>query len=142
MSSELVTDHDYQRLLEMRTWIRRFLKWSADQAGRHDLTPSQHQLLLAVRGHGDPAGPTISEISGYLQLRHHSTVELIDRAQGKGLVQRQSDPDDRRVVRIRLTKEGDDRLLALSRVHLQELNRLLPRLTQRWIPPDEDETQD
>jgi len=42
--------------------------------------------LLAIRGHGDPRGPTIGEVADYLLLRHRSTVGLVDRADIAGLV--------------------------------------------------------
>jgi hypothetical protein len=46
------------RLLTFRTGLRRFLHWSGEQAAAAGLTPARHQLLLAIRGHPDPAGPT------------------------------------------------------------------------------------
>src|SRR3954451_10035401 len=71
------TDADYHQLLELRTTLRRFLRWSADQAEEAGLTAAQHQLLLAVRGHGGAAaGPTIGELADYLLLRHHGAVQL------------------------------------------------------------------
>jgi hypothetical protein len=45
------TDADYRHLLEFRTGLRRFLRWSEDQANAQDLTAAQHQLLLAIKGH-------------------------------------------------------------------------------------------
>ena len=44
------------------------------------VTPARHQLLLAIGGHPDPAGPTIREMAGSLLVRHHRAVELVDRA--------------------------------------------------------------
>jgi DNA-binding MarR family transcriptional regulator len=99
-----------ERLLRFRTRLRRFLRWSAEQAARVGRTPAQHQLLLAVRGHPRPAGPTIGNVAGYLLLRHHSAVELVDRAQAAGLLKRHADPDDSRAVRLRLTRSGQRRL--------------------------------
>jgi DNA-binding MarR family transcriptional regulator len=119
---------DYEALLHFRTGMRRFLRWSVRQARAAGLTPAQHQLLLAVRGHPDPVGPTIGEVAGYLVLRHHSTVGLIDRAQGAGLVERAPDAEDQRVVRVRLTADGEARIERLSALHLQELQRLDPLL--------------
>ncbi|MGH9036659.1 MAG: MarR family winged helix-turn-helix transcriptional regulator, partial [Acidimicrobiia bacterium] len=54
---------DYRRLLEFRTGLRRFLSWSEQQAAAVGLTPMQHQLLLAVRGHPHPSGPTVREVA-------------------------------------------------------------------------------
>jgi uncharacterized protein YeaO (DUF488 family)/DNA-binding MarR family transcriptional regulator len=127
-----LSDDDYARLLALRTGLRGFLRWSEHQARSAGLTPAQHQLLLAIRGHDDARGPTVGEIADYLLLRHHSTVELIDRADAAGLVVRSRDPDDHRVVRLHLTDVGAERLEALSTLHLEELERLALRLPAAW----------
>jgi DNA-binding MarR family transcriptional regulator len=122
----------YEQLLSFRTGLRRFLRWSAEQARAAGLTPAQHQLLLAIRGHPDPAGPTIGEVAQSLLLRHHSTVELVDRAQAAGLVERHPDTTDSRVVRLSLTPLGTNRLETLTAMHLEELARLEPQLQGLW----------
>jgi DNA-binding MarR family transcriptional regulator len=129
-----LTDADFQRLLELRTSLRRFLRWSEEQAAEAGLTPAQHQLLLTIRGHRHPDGPTIGEVASYLLLRHHSAVGLVDRAVKAGLVLRQEDATDRRVVRLRLTTLGRDLLTLLSAAHFEELDRLLPRMREIWPP--------
>ena len=118
------TDDDYRRLLELRTGLRRFLHWSEEQARAAGLTPAQHQLLLAIRGHGDERGPTVGDVAGHLLLRHHSAVGLIDRAEAAGLVARGPDRDNSSVVRLRLTAKGSLQLEALSEQHLEELEHL------------------
>jgi DNA-binding MarR family transcriptional regulator len=80
--------------------------------------------MLAIRGLDDPLGPTIGAIADSLLLRHHSAVGLVDRAAAAGLVERRADPEDQRVVRLRLTRTGARRLRQLSRKHLEELRRL------------------
>jgi len=57
-------------------------------------------------------------------LRHHSTVGLVDRAEVAGLVTRQGDSDDLRVVRIKLTARGARLLERLAGAHGEELRRL------------------
>jgi len=123
-------DADYRRLLQFRTGLRRFLHWSEEQAEKAGLTPAQHQLLLAVRGHDGAQGPTIGDVAGYLMLRHHSVVGLVDRAEKGGLVERQEDPGDRRVVRLRLTAQGLSTLQKLSGLHLEEIQRLAPSIQE------------
>ncbi len=125
-------DEAYERLLALRSGLRRFLRWSEQQARAAGLTPAQHQLLLAVRGHRDPRGPTIGEVADYLLLRHHSAIGLVDRAEEAGLVTRTRDEHDQRVVRLGLTTEGAERLEALSALHLEELKRLAPHLPGTW----------
>jgi DNA-binding MarR family transcriptional regulator len=129
---------DYERLLAFRTGLRRFLSWSGQQAEAAGITPAQHQLLLAVRGHPDPSGPTISEIAGYLLVRHHSAVELIDRAVSAGLVLRRADSEDGRTVRIALTADGLQRLERLAAAHLEELERMTSQLHTLWAGLEAD----
>ncbi len=123
-------DDDYRQLLELRDGLRRFLHWSEEQARAAGLTPAQHQLLLAVRGHGSP--PTIGEIADHLLLRHHSAVELVDRAAQGGMVSRRPDAADHRVVRVELTPEGRRRLASVAALHREELRRLADELRPVW----------
>jgi len=132
-----LTQQDYERLLAFRTGLRRFLAWSGQQAEAAGITPAQHQLLLAIRGHPDRRGPTVGDIAGYLLVRHHSAVELIDRAVVAGLVVRQSDTEDARTVRVSLTSLGDKRLERLTTSHLEELNRLNAELRTLWVGLEE-----
>ncbi|HEX3564540.1 MAG TPA: MarR family winged helix-turn-helix transcriptional regulator [Acidimicrobiales bacterium] len=127
-----LTTKEYQHLLALRTGLRRFLHWSEEQAHAAGLTPSHHQLLLAIRGHDDPRGPTIGDVADYLLLRHHSAVELAQRAEGLGLIQRVADPDDGRVVRLVLTDKGSDALEQLTALHVEELARLADDLRPVW----------
>ena len=123
---------DLEHLLELRTGLRRFLRWSEEQAKAAGLTGAKHQLLLAVQGHPDPAGPTIGEIADYLVLRHHSAVELVNRAVKEGLVRRNPDPASKSVVRVTVTPVGAAKLDALAEAHLEEIAHLAPTMRTLW----------
>jgi DNA-binding MarR family transcriptional regulator len=118
------TRRDFERLLEFRVALRRFQRWSEDQAQAAGLTHVQHQLLVAIKGHPGDLPPTIGELAGYLLQRPHSTVELVDRAEGAGLVERIPDPSDGRVVRVRLSETGDSVVQKLTQAHLARLEEL------------------
>jgi DNA-binding MarR family transcriptional regulator len=125
-------DGDFARLLAFRDGLRRYLHWSEEEAAAAGLTTAQHQLLLAIRGHGGRVSPSIGDVAAHLMLRHHSAVELVDRAVAAGLVTRRNDPADLRVVRLGLTRRGSQRLESLAAVHLEELKRLGSRLAPLW----------
>jgi DNA-binding MarR family transcriptional regulator len=130
-----MTRDDYENLLAFRVGLRRFLHWSETQARGVGLTPAQHQLLLAIKGHRGDRGPAIGDLAGYLLLRHHSAVELVDRAEAAGLVERWGDDADGRITRVRLSAEGEARLARLAQAHLDELRGLAPvldKLVARW----------
>ncbi len=130
MTTAELGQQDFEKLLEFRVALRRFQRWSEDQARAAGLTHVQHQLLVAVKGHPGAKPPAIGDLAGYLLLRSHSTVELVDRAQAAGLVQRTPDADDGRVVRVGLTKDGDRILQQLTRAHLHRLHDLATVLNE------------
>ncbi len=127
-----LTNADYTRLLMFRAGLRHFERWSAQQAEMAGLTPSIHQLLLAIKGHSFPDAPTIGELADYLLLRHNSVVSLTDRAEEGGLVVRRRSNHDHRVVRLHLTQKGERKIEALSKLHLEELKRLEFVLPNAW----------
>jgi DNA-binding MarR family transcriptional regulator len=123
-----LTSEDYERLAEFRYGLRRFLHWSEQQARQVGITPTQHQLLLAIRSSRDPRGATVGEVAEVLIIRHHSAVGLIDRAQEAGLITRERDPDTQSIVHLKLTEMGALALSALSEAHLRELSQLAPTM--------------
>ena len=123
LSPDPVTMADYQALARFRRALRGFLYFSEQAARAAGLTPAQHQLLLAVKGVECDRAPTIGEVADWLKLRHHSAVELVDRAVTAGLVVRETDPDDARCQRLVLTAHGEEKLAVLSGLHREELRR-------------------
>jgi DNA-binding MarR family transcriptional regulator len=123
-SSSESAEPDYTTLLAFREALRRFSHWTEDEARAIGVTPAQHQLMLCVGGTPDERGPTIREVADSLILRHHSAVELVDRAVLAGLVKRHADSQDARTTRVRLTPKGSRLLRALSLRHQDEVRRL------------------
>jgi len=119
---------DYRALADFRHELRRFVHFSEEAARHVGLEPQQHQLLLAVRGMPAGSAATVGALAERLQLRHHSTVELVDRSEARGLVRRAPNPGDRRQVIVTLTAAGAGLLRRLSLAHRTELRTVAPRL--------------
>jgi len=118
---------DYWRLAQLRYYIRRFLRTREIAAQQAGVAPQQYLLLLQLKGlRGIPA--TISTLAERLQLRHHSTVGLVDRLVQRGMVARTRDPRDRRGVVVELRPTGEKVLDRLARYSLQELRTEGPAL--------------
>jgi|SRR5580698_8324293 DNA-binding MarR family transcriptional regulator len=121
---------EYRALAEFRYQIRRFLGFSEDQVRSAGMEPQQHQLLLAIKGLPDGVTATIGELAERLQLKHHSTVELVNRLEMLGYVARVGGKQDRRQVIVHLTPSGAAILRRLSLAHHQELEIAGPRLAK------------
>jgi DNA-binding MarR family transcriptional regulator len=132
-----LTKQDFEALARFRFGIRRYLRFSEETVRSHGVTPQQYQLMLALKGFPGRDWAVVRELADRLQLRHHSVVELINRAQTQGLVGRISDPDDARAVRVVLTDQGEQLLGRLSALHRDELRRMDSVLTlPRWQAAD------
>lgn len=129
-----LSDEDYQRLLAFRSELREFLRWSEHTADNAGLTPSLHQLLLVIRGHPATPGPTIGQAAQALHIRHHSAVELAQRAETAGLICRARDTVDHRRVHLELTDRGREQLEVLTREHLIRIQTLAETLQEVLLP--------
>lgn len=124
-----IRDEDYRTLAAFRHVLRQFLAFSETAAREKGLRPQQHQAILAIKA-GGKDGLSMSELAEQLLVRHHSAVELVDRLVAADFVVRKEALDDRRRVRLTLTRKADEALSALSATHISELRRTKPMLEQ------------
>jgi DNA-binding MarR family transcriptional regulator len=119
---------DYQALAEFRYQIRRFLHFSEQVVKQAGLERGQYQLMLAIKGMPPDVRPRIRELANRMQIRHHSTVELVNRLETGGFVHRTRAQDDRREVLLALTAKGEKVLSELALHHHEELRSSGPDL--------------
>ena len=118
-----LSDRQYVSLAQFRYALRLFLRFSEQAARGVGLTPSQHQLLLAVRGWSDQAGPSVGDLAERLQASPNATLELVRRVEQEGLIEVGPDPSDRRRQIVELTASGSVCLDSLTALHREELRR-------------------
>jgi DNA-binding MarR family transcriptional regulator len=103
--------HEYVRVAEFRSALRRFLRRAERVARTAGLTPQRYLLLLMIKGSPDGLErSTVTELADRLQLAQSTVTELVGRAQDAGLVTRAVSSDDGRVAHVRLTSDGEARL--------------------------------
>jgi DNA-binding MarR family transcriptional regulator len=118
---------DYRALAEFRYHIGRYLDFSDQTARAAGIEPRQYQLLLAIRGLPDSIEPTVGALAQQLRSRHHSTVELINRAEANDLVHRMR--AGTRVL-VELTRDGAKVLTRAVEQRLEELRVAGPVLVK------------
>jgi DNA-binding MarR family transcriptional regulator len=118
---EKITADEYRGLAELRYRIRRFLQEGDDTARQAQLEPQQYLLLLAIRGLPEGQDATIRTLADRLSLRHHSTVELVDRMETHGYVKRTRSREDRRQVLVSLQPRGERLLEQVVQQRIIEL---------------------
>ena len=119
---------DYAALARFRYQLRTFLAFSEEAAQKAGLTPQQHQVLLAIKGFSGAEPTSVGDLARFLLIRHHTAVELVNRMTKIGLLVRAVDAADGRRVLVTLTAQGERKLQALSKIHLEELSAVGPAL--------------
>jgi len=119
---------DFETLAAFRYQVRKFLRFSKDLLSSEDLTPDQYQALLAIRAYSADRKLSIRDLAEQLQVRHHSTVGIVDQLVSRAVVVRQVAPDDRRKILLSLTEKGEELVERLAPPHHRELSRLSPEM--------------
>lgn len=92
-----------------------------------DLSMPQYNALRILRGAGE-TGLACREIGERLVHRVPDVTRLLDRLESRGLVERQRETGDRRVVRVRITPDGLDLIRPLdepvANIHVKNLGHL------------------
>src|SRR6185503_3074445 len=121
---------DYRTLAVFRYHIRKYLAQAERAARAAGLESRQYELLLAIRGLSDGETPTVGALAEQLHLRHHSAVELVNRAEQKGLVRRRRMPANRSYVLVQITPKGVRALDKVMAHRVKELNGAGPELVK------------
>lgn len=105
---KLSRHHDLERVAFMEKELR-YISGIIKQKGReilnsYTITPPQFIALQWLFEHGDM---TIGDLSNKMFLAFSTTTDLVDRMEKNDLVVRIREEQDRRVVRIKLLKEGE-----------------------------------
>ncbi|MEO7987953.1 MAG: MarR family transcriptional regulator [Chryseolinea sp.] len=100
MKKEETVDHN------LRTAWHAIARMYNQQAQKYDATMSMGFVLLNINSEeGTPA----TKIAPMMGLEARSLTRLLKSMEEKGLIYRESDKNDKRSVRILLTKEGRDK---------------------------------
>jgi DNA-binding MarR family transcriptional regulator len=122
--------NDYEALASFRYAMRKFLSFSKRALAAARMTPDQYEALLALKALAGSAGLTITQLSERLQVKHHTTVSLVDRLEALGFARRTLGVTDRRHVYVRLTRVGARTLSKVAIVHREEMRNRSPEMIE------------
>ncbi|HXQ13107.1 MAG TPA: MarR family transcriptional regulator [Caulobacteraceae bacterium] len=119
----------YQSLASFRLALRRFLAGAEAISKAAGVTQQQYQAMLAIKTWPSRA-MTMGDLAEQLLLTHHAAVQLINRMTTAGVAARAPSSTDRRAVLLKLTPAGEALIERLGALHMAEVLRQEPHLTQ------------
>ena len=120
----MVSKKEYVALSDFRFRLARFLAFSENAAKDAGLTPVQYLLLLHIGGAPGRDWATVGELAERLQASPHGTAALVLRCEANGLVTKQRNAEDARLVEVHLTARGRKLLERVASQHKDELRTL------------------
>lgn len=94
----------------------------------HGLQGHEFDVLATLRRSGDPFELTAGELASLTHVTSGTMTSRVDRLLARGLVERHQDPADGRLVRVRLTPSGRERVDAAFSALLDRERELLAAL--------------
>jgi DNA-binding MarR family transcriptional regulator len=104
------TRRELLRLATFRSELRRFQRRVEIVTTDAGLTPQRYDLLLMLAA-APTDGVRVTDLCDLLQMRQTAVTELVGRTEAAGLLERRPSPTDGRVSLLRLTPEGESRLM-------------------------------
>jgi DNA-binding MarR family transcriptional regulator len=126
-----VSPSEVARVAAFRAALRAFLRKAERNARTSGLTPQRYLLLLMIKGAADGSEKsTVTELAERLQLAQSTVTELVRRAEDTGLIDRAQSDSDGRVTHLRLSAEGERRLMQAFTSNEQERQELRAAISQ------------
>lgn len=103
---------------------------TADCLARIGLKPWEYDVLSALRRQGEPFSLPASELAKASLLTPGAMTTRIDQLEARRLVKRDPDPDDRRGVRVTLTRKGRSTVDKAIETRLEAAESAVEGMTQ------------
>ena len=101
---------------------------------KHELTVSQFETLWFI---GPTGRRTMESIADHLNIKPPSVTALVDKLEKSGLVAREKDPADRRLIQVVLTKKMIKELQVMGRKKELVFDKIISKLS----PADQKELE-
>jgi DNA-binding MarR family transcriptional regulator len=113
-----------ERQSQFRYELRKFLRFGEDAAKAAGVTAVQYHLLLHTQAFPGREWASIGELAERLQTAPHGVVALVTRCEEAGLVRRQANELDGRLVEVHPTARGRRLVAVLGAQHQAQLGAL------------------
>ena len=125
MPNKNIEDHLESFMMELHNNIGHELR---EKALKFNFTFSQMEVLRYVK---NQKNPTMKEIANYLHITPPSVTTIIESLMEKGLIKKEIEKSDHRIVRIIITQKALKIFNSLKNKKLEIIKKILSRLNKK-----------
>jgi DNA-binding MarR family transcriptional regulator len=96
------------------------------------LSPPQAHLMFTIAGKSE-AGISVKDLAEQAHITPGAVTQFVDALVERGMVLRETDPNDRRMVRLKLTAEANSHFEKMRKQHLDSMIQIFEALTNDEI---------
>jgi len=120
-----------QRMMSVMRHVRHHGPHPEPPPGEQPLSPPQVNILFTIAH--NPNGTSVKELADFTGVTPGAITQFVDALVEKGLVMREGDPADRRIVRLKVTQLAKEQFERFRRAHLASFSELFDVLTDDEI---------
>jgi DNA-binding MarR family transcriptional regulator len=110
--------------VEVQRTAQVMMRWLVEELKPFDITPPQYNVLRILRG-SSPQPLSATDICSRMVTYDPDLTRLLDRLESAGMVKKERDAKDRRVVNVHITKLGRDTVESASEATRGRLHKEL-----------------
>ena len=120
-SSLRATPVTLAEIIQLRLLIAKFQSVTDWLSAEFSISPRRYQALLVLWTNDQNGGVIISELGKSLGIQRNTCTELLHRMEADGLISRERQAADRRVIKVSLTPEGRSQVAKIAAADRQRL---------------------
>ena len=120
-----------QTLIQRMMSVMRHVRHVVPPPGEPILSPPQVHLLFTIDRNKE--GLSVKELAERSSITPGAVTQFVDGLVERGLVAREGDPNDRRVVRLKLTEQAKSHFEKFRQEHLASMFKIFEALTDEEI---------
>jgi DNA-binding MarR family transcriptional regulator len=120
-----------QTVVERMMSIMRHVRHPAPPPGELPLSPPQVNILFSISHH--PNGMSVKDLAEHTGVTPGAITQFVDALVEKGLVMREGDPSDRRIVRLKVTRLAINQFEQFRQKHFASFSKVFDVLSKEEI---------
>lgn len=121
--------HYIEELFDTMTQLRKLIALQAQES--HEEKTATMLQFSALNFLKSQSNGTVGDLAEHIKLSKSSATQLVERLEKAGFLRRVHDKNDRRIVHLRITKQGEVKIIELKKKFMEKIGKVFSRIPER-----------
>ncbi len=125
------TNSDFEQLFSTMMQLGKLMSKHTQET--HEEQSATMLQLIALQFLKEQPNGTVSDLANFLKLSKSSTTQLVERLVKAGSAERVNDTEDRRIIRLNITENGEKEFVMLKNKMMEKMQRIFSKVPAKDI---------